>query len=568
MDTQIEKATHAERLARIAFLLLLAIIAFFAFGPGGDDDAHITYTAAQNLATTGAITNVNGDAVEQGSSLLHVLLLGYAYKLASMIFSYVDMPAFGPLFSLFFAALCLPLAMSMARRLQVKNVLPVGMLLSMSTGFAYWALGALEATLAAACVLYYLFAVERFIRAHQPHYFDGHVLWGTLLFLMVRPESPFVLITFLLIYAGLLTLQHKQAMLNRIAILAGYTVVLAAVIAGWRLYEFGQVFPQPVYAKAAGFSPIKIAIGLYYFYFSAQLSIVIYTLALWGIWKHHDKVSPHILAAFAFCLAYLAFIITAGGDWMYGGRFFVPIIPVLIVLALFTFQHLRHYRKILFGLVLLCLAEIALFATKMSTALPFYQAETFIQQHEEINWRGYPWSETNNLVHARDIPVINALYEIIDALPPQTSPFVIASIQMGMVPFHLHDHYGDKIRMVDMRGLTTRDLSDCPMLADAPKTFSGIAIRYQDYFDAMAKCKLPEPDIIYDLLNREPDVNAERLQSIINHGYIIVYQQQGKFMPEHGLKQFDTDTFIAVSPRLYAELPDELHNRYIVFGEP
>ena len=568
MDMPIEKATHTERLARIAFLLLLGIVAFFAFGPGGDDDAHITYTAAQNLANSGAITNINGDAIEQSSSLLHVILLGYGFKLADMIFSHVDMPAFGPIFSLFFAVLCLPLGMSLARRLQVKNVLTVGLLLSLSTSFSYWALGALEATLAAACVLYYLFAVENFIRIHQPHYFDGHILWATLLFLLVRPESPFVLITFLALYAGLLVMQKKQAMLNRIVILATYALSLILIIAGWRLYEFGQIFPQPVYAKADGFSPVKIAIGLWYFIYSAQLSIIIYTLALWGIWKQREKVSPHVLAAFAFCLSYIAFIITSGGDWMYGGRFFVPILPVLIVLAMYVFQQYRYHYRIVAGLAILCCMEIAFFALKMSTALPFYQADDFIQQHDEINWRGYPWSETSNLVHARDIPVIDALNDIIDVLPPQTTPLVIASIQMGMVPYHLHNRYGDHIRMVDMRGLSTRELSNCPALSTAPKTFSGISIHYQDYFKAMKECNLPEPDIIYDLLNREPEVNAERKQSIINHGYTFVYRQQGKFVENHGLKVFDTDTFIAVSPKLYSELPEDLRNRNVVFANP
>lgn len=567
MATSSNDAQRGERLARILFLLLLGCVAFGVFGPGGDDDAHITYTAAKNLAESGAITNNNGEAVEQGSSLLHVVLLGYTYKLASLVVSQVDMAATGPLFSLFFAALCLPLSMSLARRLQVANVLPVGLLLSLSTGFGYWALGGLEATLAAACVLYYLFAVERFIRTHQPHYFDGHLFWATLLFLLVRPESFLVLAAFLGLFAALLVLQKKQAMLNRIAIMGGYALLFTLVIGGWRLLEFGQWFPQPVYAKAEGFSPVKIAIGLWYFIYSAQPSIILYTLALWGIWRQRQHVSPHILAAFAFCLAHIAFIITSGGDWMFGGRFFVPILPVLVVLALYTLQHHIHYRKIVLAIAALCCLEIGGFALKMATALPFWQADTFRQQHDNINWRGYPWSETDNLVHARDIPVIEALGTIIEALPPQVEPFTIASIQMGMVPHHLRNRYGDKVYVVDLRGLTTQHLDQCPALASAPKTFSGIAIRYQDYFNALDSCHLPRPDIIYDLLNREPEVNAERLQSIINRGYTIVYRQQGHLVPAPGLKQFDTDTFIAVSPTLYSALPEELRDRKVVFGK-
>ena len=104
MEHGIPQASQGERLARAFCLLLLMAVAFLAFGPGGDDDAHITYTAAKNLAETGAITNTNGEAVEQGSSLLHVILLGYTYKLANLVFGRIDMAAIGPLFSLFFAA--------------------------------------------------------------------------------------------------------------------------------------------------------------------------------------------------------------------------------------------------------------------------------------------------------------------------------------------------------------------------------------------------------------------------------------------------------------------------------
>ncbi len=566
MDSSTNNSSHIEWLASLFCVVLLFIISMVVFGPAGDDDGHITYTAAKNFADHWQVTNHNGEWVEQGSSLLHVFLLGIFYKLAGLTLSNVNIAAIGPLFSLFFAGLCVPLTYSMARRLHIRQPLYASLLLSLSTGFTYWAMGGLESTLVTTCVLYYLFSVYHFIREHQPHYFDGYMLTSTLCFLLVRPESFFVLTTFLMFFSALLVLQGKQAMLNRTAMIAAYAIILFAAIAGLRYSYYGQIFPQPVYAKAEGLSPMKFASGVFYFVYSAQLSLIIYTLSLWGIFRKLAEVSPHILAAFSFCLAYLAFIVASGGDWMAGGRFFVPIIPLLIILTLFVYQKHPHFKKLLVFMAALCVVEITVFSFKLSAGMPPYEMASYKERYPEIDRHGFAWSETNNLVHLRDIPVINALNSIIDTLPPQQKPWIIASIQMGMVPFHLRNRYQEHVYIVDIRGLTTQHLSQCPALSSRDKTWSGIAIRYQDYFDASAECSLPRPDIIYDLLNRQPEVNADRLDTIQREGYTIVYRQQGNLMPEHGLKRVDTDTFIAVSPAIYAKLPEALRDRKITFG--
>ncbi|MDY6991315.1 MAG: hypothetical protein SVR94_01745 [Pseudomonadota bacterium] len=60
--------------------ILGVIIAFlhglFLYGAAtGRDDPYITYWAAQALSSFGHIINYNGVALEQSSSLLHVILL-------------------------------------------------------------------------------------------------------------------------------------------------------------------------------------------------------------------------------------------------------------------------------------------------------------------------------------------------------------------------------------------------------------------------------------------------------------------------------------------------------------
>src|SRR5438552_19214968 len=61
--------------ALLLWLLPAPVVGFLLFSSTGRDDSYITYWAADQLRRTGRITNYNGRALEQSSSLLHVLLL-------------------------------------------------------------------------------------------------------------------------------------------------------------------------------------------------------------------------------------------------------------------------------------------------------------------------------------------------------------------------------------------------------------------------------------------------------------------------------------------------------------
>ena len=56
MDTPMQNTSHIDRLVRLFCLLLLVGIGLFVFGPAGDDDGHITYTAAKNFADNWQVT--------------------------------------------------------------------------------------------------------------------------------------------------------------------------------------------------------------------------------------------------------------------------------------------------------------------------------------------------------------------------------------------------------------------------------------------------------------------------------------------------------------------------------
>ena len=149
------------------FSLLLAtivssIIMLLLHGYTGSDDSHITYSAAKQLTLHGAILNHNGLYVEQGSSVLHVLLLA-----ASHIITGLDFPQLGPWFSLFCAILCLPLSLELAKLSNVRQPALVVFLLPLSLAFNYWSAAGLETPLVTISLTLYaiflLWSVNHFL---------------------------------------------------------------------------------------------------------------------------------------------------------------------------------------------------------------------------------------------------------------------------------------------------------------------------------------------------------------------------------------------------------------------
>ncbi|MCY4044983.1 MAG: hypothetical protein OXE99_07875 [Cellvibrionales bacterium] len=57
---------------------------------------------------------------------------------------------------------------------------------------------------------------------------------------------------------------------------------------------------------------------------------------------------------------------------------------------------------------------------------------------------------------------------------------------------------------------------------------------------------MPPPDIVYDLLNRTPEINMQRRQAMRDNGFHMVYEQSGKVEGFGGLKAIKNDAFIAV----------------------
>jgi hypothetical protein len=136
-----------------ALLIVLPLLFFLLHGFGlytsaGRDDVHITYAEATNLSQGLGFTNINGDRVESGSSILHVVILGALKALLPD----VDMSVIGGILAIVAAVICLVLLSAPVKGKSSKVAVGSAIATALSAYFVYWAFGALESVLAALIV--------------------------------------------------------------------------------------------------------------------------------------------------------------------------------------------------------------------------------------------------------------------------------------------------------------------------------------------------------------------------------------------------------------------------------
>ncbi|MCY4044982.1 MAG: hypothetical protein OXE99_07870 [Cellvibrionales bacterium] len=294
--------------------------------------------------------------------------------------------------------------------------------------------------------------------------------------LLSRPEALFFLIAAAVSF-GLLSFRKWHSVRGFIFGWLIIITVLSVSLFAFRILYFDALFPQPVYAKSAGLSLEKIGFGFIYFAWSAQLSIIIFSLfaIVAGLCIFIGRLSIPINVQFilSVVLAYLAFIITSGGDWMNGGRFFSHIIPLMIGIFLFFTQRFKNKKWINAVLIALMISETAVFSLKLSSGIPWYQVNTIQPSINNRSLDHYHYTEIHNMINRKDIPLIEALQKAVDQQLAQNPDKVvnILSIQMGMPPYHLRKHYGDKVYFIDMRGLTTKHVTECHIFDSTPRNW-------------------------------------------------------------------------------------------------
>ena len=560
---------------------ILAIAAMLVWGgltyvATGRDDAHITYWAARTLAEKGAILNYNQDYVEQSSSLLHVLLLAGLRRITGL-----GLPNLGLALSLVGGAVAIVGAWLLARRIAPQQAWVAPFLLVAVPYLPYWSFAGLDATLAAALMSLLLVALSSALAPQHPG-IEATLATLSAAYVLIRPEGAAVLLSGTALAAACLWCRERRFSAERgsawrrpAAIVALAASSTLAIVTLWRLWYFDRMAPQSVSAKAGGVGLDTLRDGLSYVAQSISwlptllgLAILV-ALGLGRAWRGRGPDANRRLVTLvctsAFIAAQLSFAVATGGDWMEGARFLVPALPLLAAGAVRgLIDWPRRVGSAMTAVLVVCgIAQTLLFAASSSTGTPLpgvTEQRGQVQRALGRNEAWVSWPEWANRVNLRDVPLITALDPYIRTLLHSTGKtrLAVLSGQMGMVPYHLAGRFPGAIRFIDLRGLVTRDLTDCPVTADRHRGRGGLAglsygraLRLRG--ELAAACGMPLPDLVFG------PSSPGRLREVAAAGYAIVYEQEGSIDAASGLgAPRSIDAFIAIRRDLVTAALDGL----------
>ena len=412
------------------FLLIVHCVYFYGWTM---DDPYISYRYAQNVVEGKGFVFNEGERVEGYSNFLFVLILATAYKLG------IDLIIFSRLIGLIFSILILLLIYLMLAR-ESKDDKSTNLLsclslylLALSAPFAMWAVGGLETSLFA---LLLLLAVITFIKHEEsPNKKSLYpILTGLFLILLslTRPEG-FIIFGAFVLYKIIMLIFYKDK-LNKFDFLWSGIFLIGFIIYNfWRIKYFGQILPNTFYAKATGALAQQLQNGIIYSinFLSQNGSVLFFLIIVPFIFKNRFQKRHGIILTTIF--SYLFFIIYCGGDWMPIYRFFVPIIPLLMIMIneglIIIFEKLKlndiDFKKRDFAALIVVLVLVTNLYFERKETLPIMYAVrtgTLTGQYEEVA----KWMKTN--------------------LPADS---VFAGAEAGIIPYYSGFKFIDIIGLVD-----------------------------------------------------------------------------------------------------------------------
>ena len=496
----------------------------------GWDDSYITYWAAHALAEFGEIVNYNGDRVEQSSSLAQVVLLALLHRITG-----VEISILGHATSILLGLLAVLATARLARRVDPGATWFAPALAASSAYFLYWSFSGMETSLAALAGVLMLTAGADLLRSPRPAIAWLAFTCTALVYLGTRPETTYVLVACV---AGLAVLHgldrrgraEAGGAARRWPWLAAGVAVAVACLVGFRLAYFGSAFPQPVSAKVQGVSLASLTDGLLYVG-TAAASDFAALLALAGIgaalvllpWRVHAQSGAGLLCGL-FVVANVGFAVCSGGDFMPGGRFFVPSLPVAALLAVCALHRMlapRFHRPVFAVWIGAQIAGVLFFATVHSRSSPLWALDGPIPDR-------FHAIEQGNHDHRRYFEALPELEALLDEhRPADGSPLVLFSGQCGFLMYHVFRERFGTLRLLDRFAVTTPDFAECPLTADVRRGRVGVQLAIPDYFEMLdaleQECGIPKPDVFFDITWRAlPD---ETRAAVDRAGYDIVYEQ-------------------------------------------
>ncbi len=312
------------------YLILLALV-IAAFHQGlflnwTNDDAYISYRYAENLRAGKGLVFNPGEKVEGFSNFLWVIILtsfnflGISPLLTSKILS----------FCLSWLSILLIFKTALVLGLDKFSACFCALAFSFSSSLAYFAMSGLETIFYTLLLLLSVFINEKY--EQEPNKKSLFLLYSALLAAaLTRPEG----LLFLLMSSGYHLLKKiisgKGIRLKNILQIQLLSLFSYAFLILIRYWYYGDLLPNTFYAKPLG-TFVEIGYSAFFSNFINALFsgsfLLIPILFLFTKRRYLTKFLYPLL----FCIGQIVFMSYAG-DWMTFGRFFMPVLPVVLVLT-------------------------------------------------------------------------------------------------------------------------------------------------------------------------------------------------------------------------------------------
>lgn len=398
---------------------------------------------------------------------------------------------------------------------QVPRSGTAALLLAGAFPLAVWVMGALETAVYTLAI--FLFIVFLSAAAARGRMRDGLLAGGVLAFAgMTRPEAPmFAVVGF----AALLLAprENRRSLAAGAALFAGIYLVYTA----WRWTYFGSLVPNTVSAKLGGEAPLRLLRGIVYtlWYFLGPAFLLL-ILAGWAVLRTAmplgRNLSPEVRTLTWVCAGVVAmqmtFVFAVGGDWMPGGRFLVPMLPPLCLLAAVAMRPWPAFVR--------------------WVLIAFFLCGSLIQARQDPLLRWYRWAAREQGGSHVAQPLVDAGKWLAENAPWDA---LLASSEAGALPYY------SRLRYIDMLGLVDRHIAS--LEGDLHEKYDAeyVMQRAPDYVALQMEnnggdwqpawpsdrqlFERPEFDDVYTEVARFPRLMTGDVLPALREGALVIYQR-------------------------------------------
>lgn len=410
---------YRKEIINIGFLILiisliihLLIISQLQFT---QDDAFITFRYAGNYLNEDGLVFNAGERVEGYTNFLWTIfmIIGGMYG--------CDYVAFSQILGVFFGLATIIMTYLITRIILSSEILIwrsvlaglACLILASIYSFAYWTISGLESSAFAFSISLVVFSYLR--RSFM-------LLPALMLTTLLRPEGILVFV----IIVSYELLQRSRRWHFVLFIVSGYILFLLPY-AFFKLLYYDSILPNTFYAKTS-FTYQQLLDGLKYaglyvwHYWGGGIFLLPALITLWRTGRDIGFLTVTILI-------YGAYIILIGGDVLGVHRFFVPLMPLLIILAVYGVHKISKYRIIVI-VILLGLISWQIF-------IPRLYVITFLRNEK--------------ILVSKSQALMKQLKQV------DKSNFSLATSTIGAISYELMGH-----RVVDLLGLTDATIARHP----------------------------------------------------------------------------------------------------------